>query len=246
MRALILGGTKESRDVAQRLNDMGWYTTTSLAGRVSNPALPVGEVRIGGFGGPAGLTQWILSHGIEVMIDATHPFAERISLSAAEAARATGIPLVALHRPLWTPGDRDQWIRVPDFASAAAQAAQNFHHIFLTIGRQNLHYFAHDVHNIYVIRTVEPPRPPLPHRYRLIHSRGPFKVADEKKIMRDNQIDCLITKNSGGSMTTAKLQAARELGIKVLMIERPALPAIAHQCSSTEEVIALLEDARFA
>ncbi|AKK05916.1 precorrin-6x reductase [Corynebacterium mustelae] len=240
MRALILGGTAEGREVAKQLVVRGWHVTSSLAGRVDNPRLPVGEVRIGGFGGPAGLATWLIDNGVEVVIDATHPFAERISISAAEAARATGIPLLALHRPEWKPQARDKWIPVSSMAEAAQIAAREFHHIFLTIGRQQLTPFAADPHNLYVIRTVEPPHTPLPARHRIIQSRGPFTVADEKKLMRGNQIDCLVTKNSGGAMTEAKLIAARELGIPVIMVQRPALPTVATIVHSPEEVIAAL------
>lgn len=223
MRALILGGTREARDLARLLYDAGWQVTSSLAGRVSKPALPVGEVRIGGFGGPAGLATWLLAHGIEVIVDATHPFAERISISAAEAARATGIPLVHLHRPAWQPQPGDKWISVENMQQAAAKASRDFHHIFLTIGRQNLQYFADDPHNLYVIRCVEPPSAPLPTRHRIILDRGPFEVEAEKKLLVGNQIDCVVTKNSGGALTAAKLTAARSLGVSVLMIERPPL-----------------------
>ena len=162
MHALILGGTHEGRELARLLVDAGWYVTSSLAGRVAAPRLPVGEVRVGGFGGPAGLTRWLMGSQIDVIIDATHPFAERISYSAAEAANATGVPLIALHRPAWTPEPRDKWILVQSMAEAARIAAQQFHHVFLTIGRQQLAPFADDPHNLYVIRAVEPPQVVLP------------------------------------------------------------------------------------
>lgn len=239
MRALILGGTGEGREVARLLVERGWHVTSSLAGRVSNPKLPVGEVRIGGFGGPAGLTNWLLQQGVEVIIDATHPFAERISLSAAEAARATGIPLIALHRPQWEPEKGDQWIGVHSMEEAAQQA-KRYAHIFLTIGRQQLHHFAGDPHNLYVIRTVEPPAAPLPARHRLIQSRGPFSVADEKALMVGNQIDVVVTKNSGGNLTKAKLEAARALGLPVIMVQRPALPKVAQVVHTPVEVLRLV------
>lgn len=240
MRALILGGTGEARTMAHLLVTAGWRVTSSLAGRVKNPTLPVGEVRIGGFGGPAGLTQWLLQEGVEVIIDATHPFAERISVSAAEAARATGIPLIALHRPAWEQVARDKWLPATSMEEAATIVARNFHHVFLTIGRQQLPPFSHDPHNLYVIRAVERPAPPLPARHRLILTRGPFTVAEEKKLMRDNQIDVVVTKNSGGDMTYAKIQAARELGIPVVMVQRPKLPTVAHQVATPNEAMELL------
>ena len=223
MRALILGGTAESRELALLLLQSGWRVTSSLAGRVKEPKLPLGEVRIGGFGGPPGLARWLMDHEVDLVVDATHPFAEKISISAAEATRATGIPLIALHRPAWTPENYDEWIYVNDMEEAA-RIAERYHHIFLTIGRQKLAPFANDSHNLYVIRSVDPPEGPLPKRHRLILSRGPFSVQDEKQLMRDNQIDALVTKNSGGSLTYAKIVAARQLGIPVIMVQRPLLP----------------------
>lgn len=241
MHALILGGTAEGRELAKRLIDDGWHVTSSLAGRVDNPRLPVGSVRIGGFGGPAGLTTWLLDNRVEVIFDATHPFAERISLSAAEAARATGIPLIGLHRPMWEPQPRDTWIPVPDMDTAARVSARDYHHVFLTIGRQQLAPFAADQYNFYLIRTVDPPEVKLPKRHRLILSRGPFTAVEEKKLMRDNQIDCLVTKNSGGTMTQAKLIAARELGIQVVMIQRPKPPQVALVVHTVEEALAEID-----
>nr|WP_242516584.1 cobalt-precorrin-6A reductase [Corynebacterium mendelii] len=206
------------------LVDRGWEVTSSLAGRVANPKLPAGNVRIGGFGGPAGLTRWLIDNAIEVVVDATHPFAEHISVSAAEAALATRTPLVALHRPAWQPGDGDRWIDVADMQQAAARARRDYHHIFLTIGRQQLAPFAADADNLYVIRCVDPPEVPLPPRHRLILDRGPFDVDGEKRLLKGNQIDCVVTKNSGGKATMPKLQAARSLGIDVIMVARPPLP----------------------
>lgn len=238
MHALILGGTAEGRELARQLVDDGWDVTSSLAGRVDNPRLPVGSVRIGGFGGPAGLTKWLLDNRVEVIFDATHPFAERISLSAAEAARATGIPLIALHRPQWEPQPRDIWIPVSNMTTAAELAARDYHHVFLTIGRQQLAPFAADPYNFYLIRTVDPPEVVVPKRHRIILSRGPFTVTEEKKLMKDNQIDCLVTKNSGGAMTHAKLDAARELGIPVLMVQRPEPPKVAIVVHTVAEALA--------
>lgn len=236
MRALILGGTGEARAVAASLKDSGWHVTSSLAGRVANPKLPVGEVRIGGFGGPAGLAKWLIHNGIEVIIDATHPYAEKISISASEASRATGIPLIALHRPAWTPGPKDRWRMVSTMEEAAALVAREYHHILLTIGRQQLAPFAADPHNLYVIRAVDPPSVALPARHRVLLSRGPFEVEAEKKLLIDNQIDAVVTKNSGGAMTEAKLEAARLLGIDVVMVQRPALPPATVHVSSVDEV----------
>lgn len=224
MRALILGGTAEARALAKRLVGEGWFVTSSLAGRVSNPKLPVGNVRIGGFGGPAGLTRWLISDATEVIIDATHPYAEQISESAAEAARATGIPLVALHRPTWEKQPADNWIEVSSMQEAADVVADRFYSPFLTIGRQQLAPFADDSNGRYLIRCVEQPAPPLPKNRKIILSRGPYEVAAERKLMRDYAVDCVVTKNSGGAATYAKIEAARDLKKPVVIVQRPQLP----------------------
>lgn len=224
MRALILGGTGEARALAKRLVDAGWFVTSSLAGRVSEPKLPVGAVRIGGFGGPAGLTKWLINDATEVIIDATHPYAERISESAAEAARATGLPLIALHRPAWDKVPGDNWLEVASMEEAAALVKDRFNSPFLTIGRQQLAPFAKDSTGRYLIRCVEKPSVPLPKQHTLVLSRGPFDVAGERKIMRDYAVDCVVTKNSGGALTYAKIEAARDLKKPVIMMQRPQLP----------------------
>lgn len=224
MRALILGGTAEARALAKRLVGEGWFVTSSLAGRVSNPKLPAGNVRIGGFGGPAGLTRWLIADATEVIIDATHPYAERISESAAEAARATGLPLVALHRPAWERQPGDNWIEVSSMQEAADIVADRFYSPFLTIGRQQLAPFADDANGRYLIRCVEQPAPPLPKNRKIILNRGPYDVAAERKLMRDYAVDCVVTKNSGGAATYAKIEAARDLKKPVVIVQRPQLP----------------------
>ncbi|HHU44934.1 MAG TPA: cobalt-precorrin-6A reductase [Actinomycetales bacterium] len=247
MRALILGGTAEARALAERLVGAGWHVTSSLAGRVSEPKLPVGQVRIGGFGGPAGLARWLLEDATEVIIDATHPFAERISTSAAEAARATGLPLVALHRPQWEPVRGDEWLRVPDMAAAAELARTRFAAPFLTIGRQQLSAFAADPDGRYLIRCVEQPTGPLPRNRTVMLSRGPFKVPEERKLMRDYAIDCLVTKNSGGDLTYAKIEAARDLKKPVIMVDRPKLPGagFATVTTSVDDAFTAVTRARY-
>ncbi len=241
MRALILGGTKEARETAKLLQERGWHVTSSLAGRVANPALPVGEVRIGGFGGPAGLARWLITSGVEVIIDATHPYAEKISLSASEASRATGIPLIGLHRKPWQAQPKDRWREVDSVEDAAALVARDYHHIFLSIGRQHLAPFANDPHNLYVIRAVDPPKVALPPRNRVILSRGPFSLDSEKKLMVDNQIDVVVSKNSGGEMTYAKIEAARMLGIDVVLIRRPSLAPVTVEVHSPQAVLGVVE-----
>lgn len=225
MHTLILGGTREARDLARMLTEDHHRVTSSLAGRVREPALPPGEVRIGGFGGPEGLAQWITAHGVDAVVDATHPFAERISRSAATAAAATGVPIIALHRPAWSPGPGDRWTPVPDMPAAATAAGGVDKRVFLSIGRQNLHHFA-GLEGHVLIRCVEPPEAPLPADHELLLSRGPFEVAGERALLREHRIDTLVTKNSGGDLTAAKLQAARELGVEVIMIQRPEPTAV--------------------
>jgi len=224
-RILVLGGTSEGRQLADLLDSAGLDVVTSLAGRVSRPRLPRGEVRIGGFGGPDGLVRWLREHDVSAVIDATHPFAERISGSASEATAATGVPLLRLHRPAWEPREDDAWIRVPDMDAAARTVRERFRRPMLTVGRQGLGFFAGDTRGSYLIRCVEPPEGPLPHRYLLVLDRGPFGVDSERTLMARHRIDVLVTKNSGGEATEAKLEAARELRIPVVMVDRPAAPA---------------------
>ena len=222
---LILGGTTEARALASTLTEQGiWRVVSSLAGRVSSPALPAGEVRIGGFGGPEALSDWLRTEGIAAVVDATHPFAARISASVAQAAPAAGVPLLMLRRPGWTAGPQDHWQRVPDMpAAATAVAAGSEGPVLLTTGRGGLGVFAQLPHR-FVIRTVDPPEPPLPADRVLVLARGPYTLDGERDLMRTHGVRTLVTKDSGGSMTAAKLDAARELGVAVVMVDRPAAP----------------------
>lgn len=222
-RVLILGGTGEARRLAATLVEDGVPVVSSLAGRVSSPALPAGEVRIGGFGGVAGLIAWLRERSVTAVVDATHPFAVTMTTSAAAAAASTGIPLLRLQRPGWTarPGDDWRWV---DSLEAAAEAVCGFSSVFLTTGRQGLAAFA-GLRARCLIRSVEPPPPPLPPRATVILARGPFSVEDETALLREHRIDVVVTKDSGGAMTEAKLTAARERGIPVVLVRRPPLPA---------------------
>ncbi|MEU7550923.1 cobalt-precorrin-6A reductase [Streptomyces sp. NPDC044571] len=222
---LILGGTTEARRLAEALaQDSSYRVTTSLAGRVSAPVLPPGETRIGGFGGPAGLAGWLLAHGVTHVVDATHPFAERMSFNAAEAAALSGVPLLALRRPGWTPGPGDSWT----FADSLAQAAELLPGLggraFLTTGRMGLHTFAHLTDTWFLVRSVDPPDGQVPPRLEVLLARGPFTLEDERALLARHRIDVLVTKDSGGSATAPKLTAAREAGIPVLVVRRPAVP----------------------
>jgi len=221
---LILGGTAEARQLAADLDADGVAVLSSLAGRVSRPALPVGGVRIGGFGGPAGLAEFLRTAGVTAVVDATHPFAARISASAAAAAARTGIPLLRLERPGWRGHpDADRWSWVPD-AAAARVAAATARRPFLTTGRQSLLGFWPWADRAVVARVVDPPEIELPERWTLIQARGPYQQAAEHALMLRHRVDALVTKDSGGELTAAKLTVAAELGLPVVVLERPAPP----------------------
>lgn len=220
-RVLILGGTAEARSLAASLTDV--HVVSSLAGRVSDPRLPVGEVRIGGFGGAEGLAAWLREHRIDRLVDATHPFAERMSASAARASRLTGVPLLALRRPGWDESDGDDWRRVPSLA-AAADALPDRARVFLTTGRRSIPVFAARPDAWFLARSVDPPEPPVPSNVEVLLARGPYTADGERALIREHRLDVLVTKDSGGTMTRAKLTAAREAGIPVIMVDRPPLP----------------------
>ncbi|MEU4250773.1 cobalt-precorrin-6A reductase [Amycolatopsis sp. NPDC026612] len=222
---LILGGTGEARQLAEALNSREVRVVSSLAGRVARPRLPVGEVRVGGFGGPEGLARYLRENRIEAVVDATHPFAERIGANAAKAAELTETPLLRLARPGWQPGPGDVWHWADDLADAARKLPGLGRRVFLTSGRQGLPAFAHLDDLWFLIRCVDPPEPPLPRHHELILARGPYEVAAERELLR--RADVLVTKDSGGPQTSAKLTAARELGRPVLLIKRPARPGTA-------------------
>lgn len=218
---LILGGTAEARSLAALLVDRV-PVVSSLAGRVRSPSLPVGEVRIGGFGGVAGLVSY-LREGVSCVVDATHPFAAGMSAHAAQACALTGVPLVILRRPGWTESAGDRWTRVPSLARAAEALPGTGSRVFLTTGRQDLATFA-GLDLWFLVRSVDPPDPPVPQRMLSILDRGPFTVAGERELMVTHGIDVLVTKDSGGPLTAAKLTAARAQGIPVVMVDRPPLP----------------------
>jgi precorrin-6A/cobalt-precorrin-6A reductase len=219
---LILGGTGEARKLAEELVGSEVRVMSSLAGRVARPRLPVGEIRVGGFGGAEGLAAWLRENDVKAVVDATHPFAERIGANAAKASELTGIPLLRLARPGWQPKPGDVWHWADDLADAARKLPDLGKRIFLTSGRQGLPAFAHLDDLWFLIRCVDPPEPPLPRHHELILARGPYEVAAERELLR--RTDVLVTKDSGGPQTSAKLTAARELGKPVLLIRRPPRP----------------------
>ncbi|MFI9803292.1 cobalt-precorrin-6A reductase [Streptomyces sp. NPDC052301] len=222
---LILGGTTEARRLAADLADRpGVRVTTSLAGRVARPGAVAGELRVGGFGGAQGLADWLRTHHVDALVDATHPFAEKITAHAAHAAAATGVPLVVLRRPGWRPVPGDLRHEVDSLSGAAEALPGLGRRIFLSTGRLGLAAFAHLTALHFVVRSVDPPEPPLPRHTELVLARGPFTVADETELLRTRRIDVLVTKDSGGEATAAKLTAARDLGLPVVVVRRPALP----------------------
>ncbi|WP_067895905.1 cobalt-precorrin-6A reductase [Nocardia vaccinii] len=233
LRVLILGGTREARKLAEMVSgESGFQVVSSLAGRVRRPVLPVGEVRVGGFGGVDGLRDWISDNEIHALIDATHPFAGVISAHAAAAAAALDLPVLHVRRPGWRERPGDRWIRVPDVASAVDTVAELGSRIFLTIGRQEAGAFAGPTTRWFLIRSIDPPTAPLPPNHELLLARGPFAVEDEIRLLTEHRIDVLVTKDSGGELTVAKLLAARTCGIPVVMIDRPPLPAGARVAES--------------
>ncbi|WP_330309051.1 MULTISPECIES: cobalt-precorrin-6A reductase [unclassified Streptomyces] len=222
---LVLGGTTEARELAAGLAARpGVRVTTSLAGRVSRPGALEGDVRIGGFGGSEGLAEWLREHGVAAVVDATHPFASGITANAARAAAVTGVPAVVLRRPGWRPGPGDRWHSAASLTEAAALLPALGRRVFLTTGRLGLAAFAHLAGLHFLVRSVEAPEPPLPPDAEVLLARGPFTPDGEKALLREHRIDVLVTKDSGGDATAAKLTAARDLGLPVVVVRRPPLP----------------------
>jgi precorrin-6A/cobalt-precorrin-6A reductase len=222
---LILGGTTEARRLAVRLEGSGHLRTiTSLAGRLVDPGAVPGDVRSGGFGGSDALARWITAEGVGVVVDATHPFAAAISRNAAQACAAAGVPLIALRRPGWTPTTGDDWRPADDLADAARQVAARGGRVLLAIGRQEVAAFADVADAWFLIRAIEAPDGPLPPNHELLLARGPYALDDERRLLADRAIDLVVTKDSGGDATRAKLDAAGERGIPVLMVRRPPAP----------------------
>ena len=222
---LILGGTGEAarlaRETVARFGD-GVRVTTALAGRTRYPAPIVGEVRIGGFGGAAGLAVYLLAHRVDRLIDATHPFAAAISRAARLAAEETGVPCLQLRRPPWRPHPLDRWIEVDSLEAAALLVGRVGSRPWLTVGAGSLGPFAGAEGVHFIVRLIDPPRIPLPlPAHEVVIGRGPFGLAEERRLIERHAIDVLVCKASGGAATHAKLIAARELSLPVIMIRRP-------------------------
>ena len=226
-RVLILGGTGEATALARRLESRAEFdVVTSLAGRTRRPAPIPGRVRSGGFGGVEGLSAWLETEGVAAVVDATHPYAATISRHAKLACDGLGIPRVQLWRPAWLPVEGDAWTGVASMEAAANAvavapvSAQGC--VFLSTGARDLQAFGHLHTTRFLVRLVDAPPEPLPlAESDLIVDRGPFAVEDERALFLDHDVDLLVSKNSGGTATYAKLAAARELGVPVVMVDRP-------------------------
>jgi precorrin-6A/cobalt-precorrin-6A reductase len=227
---LVLGGTSEASGLARALAGRpGVEVTTSFAGRTSAPVAAAGRTRVGGFGGPEGLARHLREASVDVLVDATHPFAARMRWHAASAAGAAGVPWLRLERPAWQAVPGDRWVPVADLdAAAAAVTAGGHRRVLLTTGRTELAPFAACPDTWFLVRSVEPPGPlPLP-RAEVLLARGPFTVEGELGLLAAHAIDAVVTKNSGGDATAAKLTAARRRGLPVVIVERPPSPPGPH------------------
>ena len=223
-RALILGGTADASLLAAEVARAGLGAVYSYGGRTRAPADQPLPTRIGGFGGVSGLAGYIRNEGITHLIDATHPFAAEMSRNAVEACAQTGTPLIALERAPWTRAPGDNWIEVVDVSAAAAALPEAPARVFLGIGRQHIAPFAAKPQHSYTLRFVDPPDAPLPFAAEVVVSRGPFLLNGELEMLRSRGVGWIVARNSGGDGARAKIDAARMLGLPVIMISRPELP----------------------
>jgi precorrin-6A/cobalt-precorrin-6A reductase len=224
-KLLILGGTGDALHLAERVQQIpGLAMISSLAGRTRQPVLPTGQIRTGGFGGEQGLVDYLRSNQIDFLIDATHPFARQISENASGAALTYGLPFLVLDRSAWSATADDHWLEVADHQAAADLLPQLGQRIFLTIGRQELGFYAHLQDLWFLMRSIDPPDLPLIPPGELLLAKGPFDLAAERELLLKYQIQAIVSKNSGGEATYAKILAARELGLPVVMIQRPTIP----------------------
>jgi precorrin-6A/cobalt-precorrin-6A reductase len=227
LRVLILGGTTEASALARLLApDARFDATMSLAGRTRQPKAQSLATRIGGFGGIQGLARYIEGEGVRAVVDATHPFADRISANAVAACARSGTPLASFLRAPWVRQAGDRWHLVPDTDEAAGAIGSTPRRVFLSLGRQELPVFAAAPQHHYVARVIDTPDgEALPPHLKIVHARGPFDRSAERTLLGDERIDVLVSKNAGGMATYAKIEAARDLGLPVIMIARPHKPA---------------------
>ena len=239
-RILLLGGTGDSRDLAERLAGRdGIEVISSLAGRTEQPASLPGTLRIGGFGGVEALAAYLRDEAIDLVVDATHPYAARISANAAAACRDAGTPRLVLTRPPWQEVDGDRWIHVPDTEAAAEALPKLAERVFLAVGRGELEAFSNLPKIWFLVRTVDMPREKLPlENYDVVLGRGPFDANGERALFALHGIQTLVTKNSGGEATYAKIAVARELSLPVVMIDRPP-----HEKAGKAETAETVEEA---
>lgn len=241
MFILVLGGTAEARELAARLHADDVPFVSSLAGRVARPRLPVGRVRIGGFGGAAGLAAYLRESGVTHLIDATHPFAATMTEHATQAAADVGIPMIRLARPGWSGRpDAAGWRWCDSLLDVCDAAGGLGVRPFVTSGRQTLPAFAGWNDRDVLVRVVEPVQEPLPPRWTVVQDRGPYDVDGEVALLRHHDIDVLVTKDSGGDYTSAKLDAAAASGVPVVVLARPGGPAGLPEVSSVDGCLALL------
>jgi precorrin-6A/cobalt-precorrin-6A reductase len=239
MTVLLLGGTTEARLLAEQLVAQGMAVVTSLAGSVAAPPTDIGRMRIGGFGGIGGLVSYLRDQGVQVVVDATHPFAAQISAHAAQACAEVGIPLLRLSRPGWgSRAEASDWHWVDSLAAAKLAVESVGSRVFLSIGRQELVTFADWTDRYVLARVIDPPEFLPPASWEILRSRGPFRVADELALLSGREIDVLVTKDSGGEAAVAKLDAAGQLGLRVVMVRRPPLVGASQQVATVSQAAA--------
>jgi precorrin-6A/cobalt-precorrin-6A reductase len=243
-RILILGGTTEARELASVLAERkDLAVILSLAGRTAKPLKQPVPVRRGGFGGAEGLTDYLRAESVDVLIDATHPYAAAISANAAEAAPAAKIPLIALRRPPWIKVPADIWTEVDTMEEAVKALGVAPRRVFLALGRKELRPFEEAPQHVYLVRSVDPVDPPLavPHAIYFT-ARGPFGEEDDRSLIERHRIDVIVAKNSGGEATHGKIAAARTLHLPVIMLKRPVLPEV-DSVATVEDALRLLDHA---
>ncbi len=240
MNIILLGGTRDALEIAKSIIGRGHSVLYSVAGLVGKPRLKC-PVRVGGFGGPQGMIEQLAANHIDCLVDATHPYARKISRHAVIAATALSIPILRYTRPKWRPVDGDNWKTVADDWSAIVAATMSYRRPFLTIGRKPLlHMDEVPTHQQWLIRTLTAANDANNPKAHVLQSRGPFDRNSERALMLLNGVDVLVSKNSGGRSITAKIEVARELKIPVLMLRRPKLAPVENEFSSPDSLVTAL------